>query len=94
MPEDHDMIEPQLPEESPSEKISRRRKPAQAREVIEDAKRHGAPEVTIRERKKPKPYPSYVALMCDLVDKEPTCFEEAIKQNDWVMQWSRSTNPL
>ena len=23
-------------------------------------------------------------LMCDLVDKEPTCFEEAIKQKEWV----------
>ena len=28
----------------------------------------------------PKSCPSYMALMCDLVDKEPTCFEEAIKQ--------------
>ena len=25
-----------------------------------------------------------MALMCDLVDKEPTCFEEAIKQKEWV----------
>ena len=22
-------------------------------------------------------------LMCDIVDKEPTCFEEAIKQKEW-----------
>ena len=25
-----------------------------------------------------------MALMCDLVDKEPTCFEEAIKHKEWV----------
>ena len=25
-----------------------------------------------------------MALMCDLIDKEPTCFEEAIKQKEWV----------
>ena len=25
-----------------------------------------------------------MALMCDLVDKETTCFEEAIKQKEWV----------
>ena len=25
-----------------------------------------------------------MALMCDLVDKDPTCFEEAIKQKEWV----------
>ena len=24
-----------------------------------------------------------MALMYDLVDKEPTCFEEAIKQKEW-----------
>ena len=79
MPEDHDMTKPQLLEELPSEIISRKRKPAWACEVIEEAKRHGVPEGTIRERKKTKSYPSYMALMCDLVDKEPTCFEEAIK---------------
>ena len=22
--------------------------------------------------------------MCNLIDKEPTCFEEAIKQKEWV----------
>ena len=25
-----------------------------------------------------------MALMCDLVDKEPTCFEETIKKKEWV----------
>ena len=25
-----------------------------------------------------------MALMCDLVDKEPTCFEEAIKHKEWA----------
>ena len=64
--------------------ISRKRKPAQASEVIEEKKRHGSPQGTIKERKNPKPYPSYVTLMCDLIDKEPTCFEEAIKQKEWV----------
>ena len=76
------MTEPQLPKELPSEMISRKRKPTWAREVIEEAKRHGSPEGTIRERKKPKSYPSYMALMSDLVDKEPTRFEETIKQKE------------
>jgi hypothetical protein len=30
----------------------------------------------MRQVKKPKPFSSYMALMCDLIDKEPTCFEE------------------
>ena len=29
-------------------------------------------------------FSSYVALMCDLVDKEPTCFEVAIQNTYWV----------
>ena len=82
MPEDHDITEPQRPEEFPNEMISRKRRHARAREGIKEAKRHGVPEGTIRKRKKPKPYPSYVALMCDLVDKEPTCFEEATKKKE------------
>ena len=41
-------------------------------------------EGTIKEIKDPNPYPSYVALMCDLIDKEPTCFEEPTKQKEWV----------
>ena len=79
MPEDHDMTKPRLSEDLPSEIIYWKRKHVWAREVIEEEKRHGVPEGTIRERKKPKSYPSYVALMCDLIDKEPTWFEEEIK---------------
>ena len=73
-----------MPKDLPNEFISRKRKYAWAREVIEEGKRHSAPEAAIQERKKPKSYPGYMALMCDLVDKEPTCFEEAIKQKEWV----------
>jgi hypothetical protein len=34
--------------------------------------------------KKPKPFSSYKALMCDLLEKEPTCFEEAIQMKEWA----------
>ena len=84
MPKDHDITKSQRLEEFPSEIISFKRRLAWACEVIEETKIHGVLEGTIRERKKPKPYPSYVALTCDLVDKEPTCFEEATKQKEWV----------
>ena len=75
MPEDHDMTQPPRLEELHNEMISCKRIPVWAREVIEEAKRHGVPKGTIREMNKPKPFPIYVDLMCDLVDKEPTCFE-------------------
>ena len=48
MLEDHDITEPQRPEELPIKMISRKRRPAWAREVNEESKRHGVPEGTIR----------------------------------------------
>ena len=41
------MTEPQLPEDLPTELISRKRKPTWVREAIEVAKRLGAPEGAI-----------------------------------------------
>jgi hypothetical protein len=64
--------------------ISHKRKPAWARELIQDGEKYGAPEGTMRKVKKPKPFSSYMALMCDLLEKEPTCFEEAIQKKEWA----------
>jgi hypothetical protein len=55
--------------------ISHKRKPAWARELIQDGEKYDAPEGTMRQIKKPKPFSSYMALMCNLIEKEPTCFE-------------------
>ena len=38
----------------------------------------------MRQVKKPKPFFSYMALMCDLLEKEPTFFEEAIQKKEWA----------
>ena len=58
LPEDHDMTQPQEP---PTMEISRKRKPAWAREIIQEAERYGAPEGSTRISKKPKPFSNYVA---------------------------------
>jgi hypothetical protein len=70
--EDHDMLESQEP---PQMTISHKRNPVCARELIQDGEKYGAPEGTMRQVKKPEPFSSYMALMCDLLEKEPTCFE-------------------
>ena len=36
-----------------------------------------------RERKRPKPSNSYVALLCDIIDKEPSNYEEDTKKKEW-----------
>jgi hypothetical protein len=64
--------------------ISHKRKPAWAREIIQNADKYGAPEGTMRQSKKPKPFSSYMALMCDLVEMEPTCFEEVVQEKEWM----------
>ena len=75
IPKDHDMIESQEP---PHMKISHKRKLAWEREHIQYGEKYGAREGTMRQSKKPKKLSSYMALMCDIVEKEPSCFEEVI----------------
>jgi hypothetical protein len=64
--------------------IYHRRKPTWARELIQDGEKYGALEGTMRQVKKPKPFSSYMDLMCGLLEKEPTCFEEAIQKKEWA----------
>jgi hypothetical protein len=79
--EDRDIIESQEP---PQMTISHKRKPVWARELIQDGEKYGAPEGTMRQVKKPKPFSNYMALMCDLLEKEPTCFKESIQEKEWA----------
>jgi hypothetical protein len=64
--------------------ISHKRKPSWARDLIQDGEKYGVPEGTTRHVKRPDPFSSYMALMCDLLEKEPTCLEEAIQKKEWV----------
>jgi hypothetical protein len=79
--EDHDMIESQEP---PQMTIFHKINPGWAREHIQSVEKYGAPEGTVRQRKKPMTFSSYMALMCDLIEKKPTFFEEAIQKKEWV----------
>ena len=64
--------------------ISGKRKPAWVREIIQEAEKYGAPEGSPRVSKRSRPFSSYVALMCDLVDQEPTSYEEVVQKKEWV----------
>jgi hypothetical protein len=79
--EDHDMIESQEP---PEMMISHKRKPSWARELIQHGEKYGAPEGAMRQVKKPNPFSNYMALMCDLIEKEPAFFEESIQKKEWA----------
>ena len=49
---------------------------AWAHDIIQEVEIYGALEGS----KRPRLYSNYVALMCNLVHEEPTCFEEASKK--------------
>jgi hypothetical protein len=77
----NDMIEVQ---ESPQMMILHKRKPAWARELIQDGEKYSVPQGTTRQVKRPNPFSNYTFLMCDILEQEPTCFEEAIQRKEWA----------
>ena len=67
----------------PPKEVSHKRKPAWARELIQDAERYGAPEGSLRESKRLCIYSSYMALLSDIIDAKPSSFEEAVGKQVW-----------
>ena len=60
--------------------ISTKRRPTWSHHVIKEAEIYGAPKGSNRQII----HSNYVALMSNLVDEEPTCFEEASKKKEWM----------
>ena len=80
---DHNMVEPQELVETILEKDSHKRRPSWAQELIREVESYGAPELIHRERKRENPSYSYVALLCDIIDREPSTYEEATEKKEW-----------
>ena len=81
--EDQEMKEPREPIYPPHEKNSYKRKLAWVREAIQGAERYGALEEMHRERKRTRSYFSYVSLLCDIINREPSSYEEAAEKKEW-----------
>ena len=77
------MAEPQERVETLHEMDSHKRKPTWARELIQEAVWYGAPKGMHRERKRAKPHDNYVALLCNIIDREPSTYEESIEKKQW-----------
>jgi hypothetical protein len=73
------MEEPQRPTYMPSHK----RRPTWEQELIRDVERYGSVEKYLRESKKSKPYSRYVVCLCDIMDVEPSSYEEAVEKRVW-----------
>ena len=57
--------------------------PTWVREAIQGAERYGALEEMHRERKRTRSYSGYVALLCNIIDKEPSNYEEVAEKKEW-----------
>jgi hypothetical protein len=57
--------------------------PAWARQTLQEAKGHKAPQGTTRERKRPKRFSSYLSAMTHIIDSEPSCHGEASGEQVW-----------
>ena len=62
---------------------SHKRKPAWVWEAIQGAERYGDLEEIHRERKRTRSCSGYVAILCDIIDKEPYNYEEAAEKKEW-----------
>ena len=70
------MEKPQEMVETILEDDSHKRKPSWEWELIWEAESYGALEGIHRERKREKTYNSYVTLLFDIIDVEPSTYED------------------
>jgi hypothetical protein len=81
--EDHDIVEVQEPLQMI---FSHKRKPAWAREIIQDGEKYGVPEGTTRQVKRPKPFSSYTALICAIyLMKSPHVLKKPFREKNGQM---------
>jgi hypothetical protein len=70
-------IEAVHPIDVPREITVGRKRPAWARQTLQEAERHAAACGTFRESKRPQRFSSYIAAMSHIIDSEPSSYEEA-----------------
>ena len=77
--EDRELEEPKEPVDPPQENNPYKRKPTRVCEIIQGSEKYGASEETHRGRKRTRSCSSYVALLFDIIDKDPSKYEETIE---------------
>jgi hypothetical protein len=59
------------------------KRPAWARQTLEEAEGHKAPQGATRESKRPKRFSSYLSAMTHIIDSEPSCHGEVACEQVW-----------
>ena len=81
--EEPDMTEPQILVDPPREANTHKRRPAWGQGIIQDEEKNGALDETSRESKRPRTHSNYVALLCDIIDADPSSYEEPTEKKEW-----------
>jgi hypothetical protein len=59
------------------------KRPAWARQTLEEAEGHKSPQGAIRESKRPKRFSIYLSAMSHIIDSKPSCHGEAACEQVW-----------
>jgi hypothetical protein len=78
-----DPVDPVAPVDVPRDIAVGQKRPAWARQTLQEAEGHAAPRGTFRESKRPQRFSSYVSAMSHIIDTEPSCHGEATGQQVW-----------
>lgn len=78
-----DLIEPLDPTDVPKDIVVSRKRTLWAQKTMQEVERFSSPRGTFRESKRPQRFSGYLALICNLIESEPSSVEEAAKQQFW-----------
>jgi hypothetical protein len=79
----NEMVESERPVDPPREVAVNRKRPAWLRNTLQEVEGHATPKGSFRESKRPHKFSSYVALMSNIIDSEPSTFEEVAEKQEW-----------
>ena len=66
-----------------AEVCSRKRKPKWLQDTLREATSVAAPKRSVRESRPPERFCSYMAMVANIIDFEPSSYEEAASQQGW-----------
>ena len=62
---------------------SRKRRPKWLQDTLKEGETVGAPKKQVRERRPPKRFGSYIAMVTNIIETEPSSYEEASTNSVW-----------
>lgn len=69
-------VEPTEPLDMPRDVVMTRKRPICLHDTLKDAEGHSTPRGTIKDKKQPQRFSSYMAFMSHIIDSEPSNYEE------------------